>query len=162
MTDKYIEVHDVTQDTKGAAVLENISFDICRGEMVSIVGPNGAGKSTLLYVLSGLLAPMSGRILIEGQDLNRISDGDRARKIAVMFTERVKKEAESCLAVVSERQVSVYRMVWQALRSRYGYCQKVMEMTDCLTLADKNINELSDGQKQRVLLARAIAGNRVC
>ena len=93
MTDKYIEVHDLTAGYKGTAVLENISFDICRGEMISIVGPNGAGKSTLLYALSGLLAPMSGKILIEGQDLNRISDGDRARKIAVMFTERVKKEA---------------------------------------------------------------------
>ena len=157
MTDKYIEVHDLTAGYKGTAVLENISFDICKGEMVSIVGPNGAGKSTLLYVLSGLLAPMSGRILIKGQDLNRISDGDRARKIAVMFTERVKKEAESCLAVVSEGRYPYTGWFGRLSEADMDIVRKVMEMTDCLTLADRNFNELSDGQKQRVLLARAIA-----
>lgn len=157
MTDKYIEVHDLTAGYKGTSVLENISFDICKGEMVSIVGPNGAGKSTLLYVLSGLLAPMSGRILIEGQDLNRISDGDRARKIAVMFTERVKKEAESCLAVVSEGRYPYTGWFGRLSEADMDIVKKVMEMTDCLSLADRNFNELSDGQKQRVLLARAIA-----
>lgn len=157
MTDKYIEVHDLTAGYKGTSVLESISFDICKGEMVSIVGPNGAGKSTLLYVLSGLLVPMSGRILIEGQDLNRISDGDRARKIAVMFTERVKKEAESCLAVVSEGRYPYTGWFGRLSEADMDIVRKVMEMTDCLTLADRNFNELSDGQKQRVLLARAIA-----
>lgn len=157
MTDKYIEVHDLTAGYKGTEVLENISFDICRGEMISIVGPNGAGKSTLLYALSGLLAPMSGKILIEGQDLNRISDGDRARRIAVMFTERVKKEAESCLAVVSEGRYPYTGWFGRLSDADMDIVKKVMEMTDCLTLADRNFNELSDGQKQRVLLARAIA-----
>ena len=130
MTDKYIEVHDLTAGYKGTAVFENISFDIFRGEMVSIVGPNGAGKSTLLYALSGLHAPMSGKILIEGQDLNRISDSDRARKIAVMFTERVKKEAESCLAVVSEGRYPYTGWFGRLSEADMDIVKKVMEMTD--------------------------------
>ncbi|KXK00699.1 MAG: ABC transporter ATPase [Acidobacteria bacterium OLB17] len=69
--------------------LRGVSIDIERGEFVAIMGPSGCGKSTLLHLLGGLLSPSSGSILIDGEDLSKVSDAERTdirrRKIGFVF-----------------------------------------------------------------------------
>src|SRR4030095_5728782 len=69
--------------------LKSVSLDVKRGEFVAIMGPSGCGKSTLLHLLGGLLSPTSGSILIDGEDLSKVSDAKRTdirrRKIGFVF-----------------------------------------------------------------------------
>src|SRR5437764_4776663 len=69
--------------------LRGISFTVEKGEFVSVVGPSGSGKSTLFYLLGGLTRADSGRVLIDGADFARLSDGERTRmrkhKIGFVF-----------------------------------------------------------------------------
>src|SRR5438552_17694926 len=69
--------------------LRGVSLDVNEGEFVAIMGPSGCGKSTLLHLLGGLLSPTSGSILIDGEDLSKVSDARRTdirrRKIGFVF-----------------------------------------------------------------------------
>ena len=69
--------------------LRGVSIDVKEGEFVAIMGPSGCGKSTLLHLLGGLLSPTSGSILIDGEDLAKVSDAQRTdirrRKIGFVF-----------------------------------------------------------------------------
>src|SRR3954468_23919894 len=69
--------------------LKGVSFDIAEGEFVAIMGPSGCGKSTLLHLLGGLLSPTGGSIVIDGEDLAKVSDARRTdirrRKIGFVF-----------------------------------------------------------------------------
>ena len=69
--------------------LRGLSFEVGEGEFVAIMGPSGCGKSTLLHLLGGLLSPTSGNIIIDGEDLAKVSDARRTdirrRKIGFVF-----------------------------------------------------------------------------
>src|ERR1043165_1542696 len=70
-------------------VLHGVSLSIEKGEFVAIMGPSGCGKSTLLHLLGGLLSPTAGSIIIDGEDLSKVSDAQRTdirrRKIGFVF-----------------------------------------------------------------------------
>lgn len=65
--------------------LDDVSFVVNKGEVLGIVGPNGSGKSTLLFLMSGLLRPNQGRVLIEGRDIIKMDFSDLARKLGILF-----------------------------------------------------------------------------
>ena len=67
---------------KSVPVLQNISFALEEGELLSVLGPNGAGKSTLFRCILGLLTGYTGEILLNGIDLHTLSPGERARAMA--------------------------------------------------------------------------------
>ena len=74
----------------GAPVLSDISFDIGRGEIVTLIGPNGAGKSTILKSIARQLRLIAGTVEIDGRSLAGLSAQDIARRMAVVLTERAR------------------------------------------------------------------------
>jgi ATP-binding cassette, subfamily B, bacterial len=140
-------------------VLKNISLDVTAGEMISIVGPSGAGKSTLLNLIIGVLHPTQGRILLDGQDLNRIDLRTYRRLIAVvpqetiLFYGTVKENILYGMEDINEEQVR------QAIKDANvdEFIEQLPEGIN--TLIGENGAKLSGGQRQRIALARALVRN---
>ena len=138
-------------------VLQNIDLEILRGEILSVIGPNGAGKSTLLKSISGQLALLGGSVVMQGEDLGKCSAVERARKMAVVLTEHIRPEYMSCREVVSAgRYPYTGRMGILQPRDK-EIVEEAMARMKVTELAERDFNAISDGQKQRVLVARAIA-----
>lgn len=138
-------------------VLSGVSFSADRGESVAVIGPNGAGKSTLLLTLAGLLKPMGGAAFLSGQDMADFSAGQRARKVAAMFTDRRQREPKTVRELVSEGRYPYSSRLGSLSEKDRAAVDEAMEMTDLASLAGRNIGELSDGQRQRAYIARALA-----
>jgi iron complex transport system ATP-binding protein len=133
------------------------SFEAQQRELVAILGPNASGKSTLLKLLAGVIKPLSGRVEIDGAEVGGLDLRTRAQKIAL-----VQQESELLFPL----------RVWEyVLQGRYPYGRRLRFESDedCLmagnalaqvgadALRDRWMEQLSGGEKQRVILARALA-----
>jgi len=138
-------------------VLHDVDLDIAAGEWIAIVGPNGAGKSTLLRLITGLLAPSRGEILVEGRSLARMDREEVARQIAVVPQPSSLPFSASVEAVVAlgrlphEDRLRGLRPVDRAAVAG------AIERVGLGRLVGRDVRELSLGERQLVLLAVAIA-----
>jgi putative ABC transport system ATP-binding protein len=139
--------------------LRGVSLDIGRGEFVAVMGPSGCGKSTLLHLLGGLLSPTSGTILIDGEDLSKVSDARRTdirrRKIGFVF-----QRFNLFPTLTAEGNLKLAEKIHTG--NGGGSSDRRREVLRLLKLEDKMHHkpvELSGGEQQRVALARAIVNN---
>ena len=154
-----LEVRDLRKsflDNK-VHVLENVSFSVEKGEVVSIIGPSGSGKSTLLRCVTQLETPDSGEILIDGERLD-LKDRKKARKlglkVGLVFQNFNLFPHFSVLRNITEAQRAVLG------RDKGKAEEKAMALLKRMGLeskADSYPCELSGGQQQRVSIARALA-----
>ncbi|QGM46216.1 ABC transporter ATP-binding protein [Methylocystis heyeri] len=141
----------------GGEVLNDISFDLDRGEALAILGPNGAGKSTLALCLLGLLAPQRGVVRINGAAISQLSRSDLARLIAY-----VPQSTQSVFAFEAEHLVLMGRSphigpFGAPMEEDRRLTQQAMELTGVWRLRHRPFTELSGGERQMVLIARALA-----
>lgn len=134
--------------------VDNTSFEIQKGEFVSIVGKSGSGKSTLLHMLGGLDYPTSGKVFINDRDIFSMSENElavfRRRKIGFIF---------QAFNLVSSINVWENVVLPLGLDGRKADEAFVDEILDTLSIKDKKHNlpaALSGGQQQRVAIARAL------
>ena len=135
--------------------LRGVSFEVEKGEFVSIVGPSGSGKSTLFYILGGLTRATSGRVTIDGEDFARLSDAQRTemrkKKIGFVF-----QKFNLLPTLTAKGNIEIAREI----AGKNGLDQKLFEqVTQMLGIAgrlDHRPAELSGGEQQRVALARAV------
>jgi iron complex transport system ATP-binding protein len=140
-------------------VLEDISLSVSRGEILAVICPNGVGKSTLIRVISGILSPCSGRVLLDGNDLRRLSPMQRARYMAVVPQARELPGAYSIYETVMMGRTPYLNWLGRAGKEDHTQVNLALERTQTLSLAERRVGELSGGEQQRVLLARALAQN---
>ena len=138
-----------------ARILEDFFMSVQDGQMVSIVGPNGSGKSTLIKCIDRILDPVSGHIMVDRKDILKMKRKEAAQKIAYV--------PQSSLRVFPH---TVFDVVLMGRRPHLGWKSnpadedKVWEMLKLLGiegLSLKMFSELSGGQQQKVLIARALA-----
>ena len=137
-------------------MLENVSTEIHKGDVVSIIGPSGCGKSTFMRCLNLLEQPTSGRILIEGQDiLDKKADVNKLRlKMGMVFQSF---NLFSHLMIIENIMLGPVNLLKKSRQEAYDEGMKLLDMVG---LAHKALNypdELSGGQKQRVAIARTLA-----
>jgi len=137
--------------------LDNITLDIDRGEIASIVGPSGAGKSTLLNLIGTLDRPTSGCIAIDGQDVSSLSDGavTRLRREKIGFVFQFFNLLPS-LTVLQNVGLPLHLGGWTGSKVR----ERAHALLDLVGLGDRLDHlpdELSGGERQRVAIARALA-----
>ena len=139
-----------------APLLTDIALEVHPGQILTLIGPNGAGKSTLLRTLAGQLAPMGGAVLLEGQNLSDYSGIERARRLALMVPHSRRMELTSCFDFVSAgRHPYTGRLGILSTEDR-RQVYAALELVGASSLADRDFNRISDGQRQRILLARAL------
>src|SRR5215204_927714 len=137
-------------------VLHGVNLEIEKGEFVAIMGPSGCGKSTLLHLLGGLLSPTTGSIIIDGEDLARVTDAQRTdirrRKIGFVF-----QRFNLFPTLSAEGNLKLAEKIHSGNGSSDGTNRR--EVLRLLRLEDKMHHkplELSGGEQQRLALARAI------
>jgi putative ABC transport system ATP-binding protein len=138
------------------AALKGVSLQAQPGEFVAIMGPSGCGKSTLLHLLGGLLSPTSGSIVIDGEDLAKVSDSRRTdirrRKIGFVF-----QRFNLFPTLSAEGNLRLAEKIHTGNHSKNS--DRRREVLRLLKLEDKMHHkpvELSGGEQQRVALARAV------
>jgi iron complex transport system ATP-binding protein len=151
-----LEVRDIKFDY-AAAVLKGISFNVERGELLSVLGPNGAGKSTLLKIIIGLLAPESGNVFIEGQNVTSLPRKKAAQMIGYVAQETAIRFPLTAMEYVLQGRFAQGRLIGFESDKDIVEAQRAMEMTETWSFAGRLIGELSGGERQRVTLARALA-----
>jgi iron complex transport system ATP-binding protein len=132
-------------------------LNVAAGEILAVAGPNGAGKTTLVRAISGVIPAQSGSIQVAGKELNRLSIWERARCLAVVPQARLLPEAFNVYETVLLGRTPYLNFLGQAGASDHKLVRQALEQTELLALAERRIGELSGGEQQRVLLARALA-----
>lgn len=152
-----LEIQHLSASYDKRVVLRNISLVAQAGQIVGLVGPNGAGKSSLLRAISGTLAPTLGKILLDGEDLLALDAAARARKVAVVPQSTHVPEAFGAGEVVLMGRTP-HLPLFGAERARdFEIAQQAMTRTDSDWYAERLMGELSGGEQQRVVIARALA-----
>ncbi len=161
-----IEFQDVSFTYPGTdqPILQNVSFRINQGEKISIVGLNGAGKTTLVKLLCHFFKPSSGKILINGQDLETLDENSYLRELAAVFQDfrllpfsiqaNVASQPDEALSPYAQERI-------KNILAQAGLGQVVADLPEGMrTLLDKSLNEggteLSGGQAQKLAIARAL------
>lgn len=138
-------------------ILQDISFEVMPGEFIGIIGPNGAGKSTLLRGLRSMGAVTAGDIRVFGRPIGNMGDKQLARIIAYMQQEVNIGFGFTALEMVLAGRYP-YLKWWQNEQSEdYAIAQKYMAFTGVGSLAEKSMQQVSGGERQRILLAKVLA-----
>ena len=150
----YLELKNLSIGYQDVPVVQNISMEIQKGEIVALIGPNGAGKSTLIKALAGLIRPDSGKILWNGCPLH-----DTPGEIAYLPQ---RSDVDWSFPITVHALVEMGRYPSLGLWKKFGrhdrdIVEKSLHVLGMESLADRQISELSGGQQQRAFLARALA-----
>jgi iron complex transport system ATP-binding protein len=137
--------------------LRNVSLQVTPGEVMAVIGPNGAGKSTLIRAASGGLAPTQGRALLAGLEAHRLPPDRRARRVAVVPQAARLPEAFTVWETVLMGRTPYLGWLARESRADHALAQAAMRRANVADLAERCIGELSGGEQQRVLIARALA-----
>ena len=156
-----IEVKNIIKSYSGNKVLDNVSFKINPGEVVSIIGPSGSGKSTLLRSIIDLEEVDGGKILIEGHDITDKSLDKKAKKEILLKTGMVFQNFNLFPHMTVRNNITrTLRVVKKLSNNEAGeITEKALIKVGLLDKINNFPNELSGGQKQRAAIARAMALN---
>jgi branched-chain amino acid transport system ATP-binding protein len=152
-----LEVTDVCMAFGGAQVLSDVSLSVEPGGVTGLIGPNGAGKTTLFNVVSGLLAPRSGRVVIDGREVTKAGPAARARRGLARTYQRL--ELFTSLTVRDNIRVAgEIRNSW-GRRGRIDVgaeADRIIEMVGLGDVAEREVSELPTARARVVEVARAL------
>ena len=137
-------------------VVDDVKIDLSKGEILCILGPNGCGKSTILKSITNHIKILEGNITVLGKDLNNISAKERAKEMSVVLTERVAPEMMTALDIVGTGRYPHTNHFGKCDEKDLKIIEESIEIVNGQELQDKEFKSLSDGEKQRIMLARAI------
>ena len=152
----YFQTQNLSVGYHRRPLIEEIDIGIWQGGILCLIGPNGSGKSTILRSITRHLAKLGGVVTISGKDLDRMSDRELARHVSVVLTDRVEPELMTCWEVVAAGRYPYTNHFGKLSPEDVRIVEDSMERVNALELREHRFTELSDGQKQRVLLARAL------
>jgi len=145
-----VEFRNVTKSYGEIVALDNVTLSVASGEFLTLLGPSGSGKSTLLNVLSGMMTPSSGSILIDGQDVTGIPA--RLRGLGMVFQNYALFPHMTVFENIAF-PLQVRKLPRSSINTRVSQALEVVRLSD---FAKRKPAELSGGQQQRVSIARCL------
>jgi iron complex transport system ATP-binding protein len=157
MTDPVLTVTNASFSYREACVVDGVSFSVHKGEYLAVIGPNGSGKTTLLRLAGGLLKPSGGQILLEGEPVSSIKKADLAKRLAFVPQGASPVFSYTCLETVLMGLFPRTGRFGLESQAMLEMAESVMKRAGCWSFAGKSVQEISGGEFQRVILARALA-----
>lgn len=153
-----IELQRLTIAAGGRPLVHDIDARIETGEFTAVLGPNGVGKTTLLRVLSGLAAPTTGTVSIDGAPLHDLASMQRARHIAFVTSDDVMSEALRVRDVVAIGRFPHHAWwQWRSTDEDEAAVNAALEAVHMREFSERLFNTLSSGERQRVWIAMGLA-----
>ena len=146
-----IELRGLTKKFGSFTAVDDLSFTIETGEFFGLLGPNGAGKTTTISMLSTVLLPSSGEILIDGAGLTRAAS-EQKRKLAVI-TQEYSMRQDMTMDEVMEYQGRLYYMPKKEIRKRSA---ELLEFAGLSEFRRRTVRHLSGGMKRKLMICRAL------
>jgi iron complex transport system ATP-binding protein len=156
MNKPILEINNLSAGYHNKKILNHISFEVKEKEMVGIMGPNGSGKTTLLKTIAGAINPLSGNMILQGQDIKKIPLKQRSKKIAVVMQFQQASYMTVEEYVMMGRLPFFKQFQFFETRDDHKIVGKYLKLTDTLHLKDLLFNQISGGEKQLVSIARAL------
>ena len=147
-----LTVDGVSLSVGGRRILEDVSFEVRAGEVVSLVGPNGAGKSTILGVIAGDIKPDSGSVLLKDKPVGEYSYLELARLRALLL-----QKTQVAFSYLVHEVVAMGRTPWRGTKRAHeddAVIEQMMARTHTEMMANRDVTTLSGGESGRVHLAR--------
>ena len=152
----FLETDSLTVGYDGKPLIHDVCLEVQRGKIVTLIGPNGSGKSTILKTIVGQLSKVSGTVLLENTPMEQRRQREIAQRMAILMTERVRPELMTCYDVVSTGRYPYTGALGLLGKEDKKIVAESLELVHGVDIADRPFDAISDGQRQRILLARAL------
>lgn len=152
----FFHTDQLTVGYDGKPLIREINIQLKKGEILTLIGPNGAGKSTILKSITRQLATISGTVYLDKQLMSQMSNKEVSQKLAVVLTERMRPELMTCEDIVATGRYPYTGTLGILSAEDKVKVKEAMETVHAWDLKDRDFTAISDGQRQRILLARAI------
>ena len=154
--DDYFTTEDLAVGYGKEPLIEHISLRVPKGSILTLIGPNGAGKSTILKTITGQLASMGGTIFLDGRPMDEMTGAEIAKKMAMVLTERLHPELLTCEEMVGTGRYPYTGKLGVLTDDDWEKVDRALRSVHAEEIAEVDFNRISDGQRQRVMLARAL------
>jgi len=138
-------------------VASNIDLSLDKGKLIALIGANGIGKSTLLRTITGIQKTISGTVLLNGNNIHEINPLTLAQNLSVVLTEKLPPSNLTVFELIALGRQPYTNWIGKLTNTDIEKVCEAMELTQISHLATKKHYEISDGQLQKVLVARALA-----
>ncbi len=156
MAEHYFRTQGLSVGYNGKTLIHDINIGINRGEIVTLIGPNGSGKSTILKTLTRQIRMTGGKVYFEEEDLQKMPNRELSQRMSVVLTEHTRPELMTCRDVVSSGRYPYTGRLGLLSEEDVRKVDMAMDAVRARDLENRDFNLISDGQRQRIMLARAI------
>ncbi len=138
-------------------VARDLELNLQKGELIGLLGPNGSGKSTLIRTMAQMQYPLDGVIRLEGSDLVSLSTKEVAKKVSTVLTDRVRIGNLTVYNLIAFGRSPYTGLMGRLTEKDREVVQWAIESVGLTDFVDRDIQKLSDGERQKVMIARALA-----
>lgn len=155
--DALLKINNLSGGYHKETIIKDISLKIDKGDFMGIIGPNGSGKTTLLRLMSRVLIPQKGNIALEGKNIAHMELKEFAQLIAFVPQDTLITFPFTVWEIVLMGRIPHLKRLQLETKKDFSIVENSLVITDALYLKEKRIDELSSGERQRVIIARALA-----
>jgi iron complex transport system ATP-binding protein len=156
MSAVFLQARSLTWAVGNARIVERLDLSIERGELVGVIGPNGAGKTTLLRLLSGLLVPTEGEVLLEGRHISRMESRDRARRMSFMSQDLSQVFPFTVMEILLMGRYPHLARFQKEGAEDLARARRMLSYVGLSAIEERGFSALSGGERQLVLFAKAL------
>jgi len=138
-------------------IIPGINLAVESGKIIALIGPNGSGKSTLLKTLANEISSLGGKVFLLGKNISALAEKEIAPHLSILMTERLKSGKMTCREVVATGRYPYTGRLGLLSPDDWKRTDEAISLVHAEEVAESLFSEVSDGQKQRIMLARAVA-----